>query len=82
MGLGESTKGEFKSHLALICASLVSHIVKNLPAIWETWVLSRSGKDPLEKEMATHSSILAWGISWTEEPGVLQSMGSQRVGHD
>ena len=46
------------------------------------WVLSLGGKDPLEKEMATHSSILAWRIPWTEEPGELQSMGLQRVGHD
>ena len=48
----------------------------------ETWDQSLSGKDPLEKGMATHSSILAWRIPWTEEPGGLQSMGSQRVGHD
>ena len=57
-------------------------MVKNLPAKWETWVLSLSRKDSLEKGMATHSSILAWRIPWTEEPGGLQSMGSQRVGHD
>ena len=48
----------------------------------ESWVQSLGWEDPLEKEMATHSSILAWIIPWTEEPGVLQSMGSQRVGHD
>ena len=48
----------------------------------ETWVQSLGQEDPLEKEMATHSSILAWRIPWTEEPGGLQSMGSQRVGHD
>ena len=48
----------------------------------ETWVQSLGQKDPLEKEMATHSSILAWGIPWTEEPGRLWSMGSLRVGHD
>ena len=48
----------------------------------ETWVRSLGQKDPLGKEMATHSSILAWGIPWAEEPGGLQSMGSQRVGHD
>ena len=63
-------------------ASLVAQSVKNLPAVQETWVQSLGWEDPLEKEMATHSSILAWKISWTEEPGGLQSMGSQRVGHD
>ena len=74
-----------KSILALLClsrASLVAQSVKNLPAVQETWVRSLGWEDPLEKEMATHSSILAWKISWTEEPGGLQSLGSQRVGHD
>ena len=56
-------------------------MVKNLPAMKETWVRSLGWEDPLEKGMATYSSILAWRISWTEEPGGLQSMGSQRVGH-
>ena len=56
-------------------------VVKNLPAMQEMWVRSSSRKDSLEKEMATHSSILAWEIPWTEEPGGLQSIGSQRVGH-
>ena len=56
--------------------------LKRLPAIWETWVRSLGWEDPLEKEMATHSSTLAWKISWTEEPCRLQSMRSQRVGHD
>ena len=56
--------------------------VKNLPAVQETWVRSLGQEDPLEKEMATHSSILAWKISWTEKPGGLQSVGSQRVEHD
>ena len=56
--------------------------LKRLPAMRETWVQSLGQEDPLEKETATHSSILAWRISWTEEPGGLQSMGSQRVGHD
>ena len=55
----------------------VAQIVKNLPAMWETWVQSLGWEDPLEKGMATHSSILAWRISWTEEPGRLQSMGLQ-----
>ena len=63
-------------------ASLVAQRLKCLPAIWETWVRSLGGEDPLEKEMATHSSILAWRIPWTEKPGGLQSMASQRVGHD
>ena len=57
-------------------------MVKNLPALQKTWVRSLGQEDPLEKEMATHSSILTWEIPWTEEPGGLQSMGSQRVGHD
>ena len=56
--------------------------VKNLPAMQETWVQSLGWEDPLEKEMATHSSILAWRIPWTEEAGRLQSLGSPRVGHD
>ena len=60
----------------------MAQIVKNLPAVWETWVRSLGQEDPLEKGMATHSSILAWKISWTEELGRLQSMRSQRVGHD
>ena len=63
-------------------SSLVAQRLKCLPAMWETWVRSLGREDPLEKEMATHSSILAWRIPWTEEPGRLQSMGSQRVGHD
>ena len=56
--------------------------LKRLPAMRETWVPSLGREDPLEKEIATYSSILAWRIPWTEEPGGLQSMGSQRVGHD
>ena len=56
--------------------------LKRLPAMQETWVRSLGREDPLEKEMATHSSILAWKIPWTEEPGGLQSTGSQRVRHD
>ena len=54
-------------------------MVKNLPAVQETWVRSLGGEDPLEKGMATHSSILTWGIPLSEEPGGLQSMGLQRV---
>ena len=60
----------------------MTQIVKNLPAVQETRVRSLGWEDPLEKEMATHSSILACKISWTEESGGLQSMGLQRVGHD
>ena len=56
--------------------------VKHLPAMQETWVRSLGWEDPLEKEMATHSSILAWKIPWTEKPSRPQSMGWQRVGHD
>ena len=63
-------------------ASLVGQLVNNLPTVRETWVRSLGGEDPLEKEMATHYSILAWRTSWTEEPGRLQFVGSQRVGHD
>ena len=62
--------------------SLVAQIAKNLPAIQETGALSLGQEDPLEKEMATYSRILDWRIPWTEEPGELHSMGSQRVGHD
>ena len=63
-------------------ASLVAQMVKHLPAMRETQVQSLGWEDPLEKEMATHSSTLAWKIPWMEEPGRLQSMGSQRVRHD
>ena len=61
--------------------SLIAQMVKNLPAMQETWVQSLGQEGPLEKEMAPHSSILAWRIPWTEEPGGLQSMGLQRVGY-
>ena len=70
------------SHLLkCICSdySLVAQMVKNLPAMWETWVWSLGQEDPLEKRMATHSSIFAWRIPWMEEPGRLQSTGLQRV---
>ena len=62
--------------------SLLAQMVKNLPAMQETWVQSLGQEDPLEKRMATRYSILAWKVPWTEEPGGLQSMGSQRVGQD
>ena len=60
----------------------MAQLVMNLPAMRETWVQSLGREDVLEKEMATHSSIPAWKISWTEETGGLQSIGSHRVGHD
>ena len=60
----------------------MAQMVKNLPAMQKTWVQSLGWEDPLEEKMATRSRILAWKIPWTEEPGKLQSMGSQRVGHN
>ena len=63
-------------------ASLVAQMVKNPLTMWEIWVRSLGWEDPLEEEMATHSSVLAWRIPWTEESGGPQSMGLQRVGHD
>ena len=63
-------------------SSLVAQMVKNLPTIWETWVQSLGWEDPLEEEITTHSSILAWRIPRTEEPGGLELMGLQRAGHD
>ena len=63
-------------------SSLVAQRVKRLPATWETEVPPLGREDPLEEEMATHPSILAWRIPWKEKPSGLQSMGSQRVGHD
>ena len=63
-------------------ASLVAQRLKHLPGMLETWIQSLGREDPLEKEMAPHSSTLAWRIPWREEPGRLQSIGSQRVGHD
>ena len=63
-------------------ASLVAQMVKNLPAVWEIWVRSLGQEDSLENGMATHSSILAWEIPWTEEADGLQSMGLQRVRHN
>ena len=68
--------------LSLHLTPLVAQTAKHLPAMQETWVQSLGQEDPLEKEKATHSSILAWRIRCTEEPGGLQSMGSQRAGHD
>ena len=81
-GSGRSTGEGIGYLLQYSWASLVAELVKNLPAMQETWVQSLGWEDPLEKGKATHSSILVWRIPWTEEPGGLQSMGSQRVGHD
>ena len=80
-------KNRREGHIANECTfifqlSLVAQTVKNLPPMQETWVQSLGQEDPLEKGIATHSSILAWEITWTEEPGGLQSIGSKRVGHD
>ena len=71
-----------KQSITIIWASLVAQRLKCLPPMWETWLWSLGREDPPEKEMVTHSSILAWRILWSEKPGKLQSMGSQRVGHD
>ena len=65
-----------------LSASLVAQMVQHLPAMQETWVQSLGQEDPLEKEVAIHSRTLAWKIPWMEEPGGLQSMGLQRVGHN
>ena len=96
-GLGIVNKAEVDTFLELSCffddpvdvgslvsgwASLVAQRIKHLPAMWETWVRSLGWEDSLEKEMATHSSVLAWRIPGTGEPGGLPSLGSHRVGHD
>ena len=81
-GLGRFPGEKISYSLQYSWASLVAQLVKNRAAVWETWVRSLGQADPLEKEVATHSSILAWRIPWTEKPGGLQSTGSQRVGHD
>ena len=75
-----SSLKEGDKDLKEVRASLVAQMVKNLPAVHETRVQSLGHENPLEKGMATYSNILAWQISWTEELGSLQSMGSQRVG--
>ena len=73
---------ESLGHMVVLRDFLVAQMVKSLPAVREMWVQSLGWEDPLEEEMATHSSILAWKSPWTEEPGRLQSMRSQRVGQD
>ena len=80
--LKKKKKTLFKISPQKLWASLVAQMVKNLPTMQGTWVQFLDREDPLEKEMAIHSSILAWRILWTEEPGRLESRGSQRVGHD
>ena len=82
LGILWSFSTYFINKVRRLRASLVAQSVKNLPAVLETRVRSLGREDPLEEEMATPSSILAWRITWIEEPGGLQSMGSQRVGHD
>ena len=78
----ESGVGFWELSDKLGVAPLVALAVKNLPVMWETWVRPLGPEDPLEKGIATHSCIPAWRISWTEEPGGLQSMGSARVEQD
>ena len=80
-GWGRSPGEGNGNPLQYSCVSLVFQMIKNLPAMQETWVQSLGGEDPLEKEMETHSGILAWESPWIEEPGGIQSMGLQRVGH-
>ena len=81
-GSGRSTGEVIGYPLQYSWASSVAQLVKNLPVMWETWIHSLGWEDPMEEGMATHSSILAWRIPpWTEKPGRLQSMGSQKVGH-
>ena len=79
---GQRGRPGLESHICLLWASLMTQKVKNLPAKWETWVRSLGQEDLLEKKMASHSSVLAWRISQTEEPGGLQAVGSQGVRHN
>ena len=81
--MSSANKNSFANSFSVISrASLVAQLVENLHPMWETWVQSLGWEDPLAKGKATHSIILAWEIPWTEEPGGLQSMGSQRVRRD
>ena len=79
---GEGIGYPLRYSQAYLTVSLVAQLVKNLPAVWETWVRFLGWEDPPEKEMAPHSSTLAWKIPWMEEPGRLQTIGSRRVRHD
>ena len=81
-GLGRSLGEGIGYPLQYSWAFTEAQLVKNPPAMRETWIRSLGWEDPLEKGKATHSSILAWRIPWTEEPGGLQSIGLQKVGHD
>ena len=81
-GQEDPLEKEMATHSSILWASLVAQMVKNLPSMWETWVRSPGQEDPLEKEMATRSSSLAWRTPWPEEPGELQSVGSQPVKQD
>ena len=78
----DTTERLTHTHMVLKGASLVAQMVKNLSAVLKTWVQSLGQEDPLDEEMATHSTVLAWRSPWTEEPGKLQSMGLHRVRHD
>ena len=81
--VSEGKRGEKKPEQnCVVPTSLVAQMVKCLSTMRETWVLSLGREDPLEKEMTTHSNTLTWKIPWMEKPGKLQSIGSQRVGHD
>ena len=80
-GLGRFPGGGHGNSVQYLWASLVAQLVKTPPAMMETWVQSLGWEDPLKEGMATHSSILAWRNPWTEEPGGLQSIGSQSVRH-
>ena len=82
MAMRPQYQDNIKGSLTHNRTSLVAQMVKRLPTMWETWLKPWVKEDPLEKEIATHSSTPAWKIPWMEEPGRLQSMGSQRVGHD
>ena len=81
-GVEKEIKHKYLAAFIMVQVSLVAQMVKSVPAMQETWVQSLGWEDPLEEEMAIHSSILVWKIPWMGEPGRLQSMGSQRVGHN
>ena len=81
-GVEKEIKHKYLAAFIMVQVFLVAQMVKSVPAMQETWVQSLGWEDPLEEEMAIHSSILVWKIPWMEEPGRLQSMGSQRVGHN
>ena len=88
LGQEDPPRKGMATHSNILGASLVAQMIKNLPAMWEnsamreTWVQSLGQEESLEEEMATHSKVLVWRVPWTEEPGGLPSMGSQRVAHE